>query len=241
MKAFTSMITRFVIAQIIFVFITLPFILLPRIVHFKLFYPIFLKLYFWAAKARIHNLSNSIFDEEAPVILASNHKSFTDFCFVAKQLKNPFTVIIKKEMTNNIAFRFLAWKMGLIPVDRSNYISQLKAIQKANKMIVKNKYSLILFIEGWYTFDKPIGKIKNGIVKLAKETGVKVVPIAIYGIKNTFFEEDKLVWKDVYIKHGKALSYKEYNDKTLFLDELKQRIETLYYEIEKEISPSKIN
>jgi 1-acyl-sn-glycerol-3-phosphate acyltransferase len=235
------MIIRFVIAQIIFIFITLPFILLPRKMHFKLFYPIFFKLYFWAAKTRIHNLSNNIFDEESPVILASNHKSFVDYCFVAKQLKNPFTVIIKKEMINNIAFRFLAWKMGLIPVDRTNYISQLKAIQKASNMITKDKYSLIIFIEGWYTFDKPIGNIKNGIIKLAKETGVKVVPIAIYGIKNTFYEEDKLVWKDVYIKYGKSFSYKEYNDRTLFLDELKHRIETLYYEIEKEINPSETN
>lgn len=236
MKAFTSMIIRFVIAQIIFIFISLPFIFFPRIVHFKLLYPIFFKLYYWAAKTKIHNLSDKIYNDISPSIIASNHKSFTDFCFIAKHLKSPFTIIIKKEMINNIAFKFLAWKMGLIPVDRDNSISQLKAIKKANKMIIKNKYSLIIFIEGWYTFDKPIGQIKNGIVKLAKDTEVKIVPVAIYGIKNTFFKEKKLVWKDVYIKRGKAFSYNDFNDKTLFLNELKLRIEKLYYEIEREVN-----
>lgn len=239
MKAFTSMIIRFVIAQIIFIFISLPFIFFPRIIHFKILYPLFFKLYLWAAKTKIHNLSDKAFDDVSPVILASNHKSFTDFCFVAKHLKNPFTIIIKKEMINNIAFKFLAWKMGLIPVDRANSISQLKAIQKANKMILKNKYSLILFIEGWYTFDKPIGTIKNGIVKLAKDTGVKIIPIAIYGIKNTFFKEQKLIWKNVYIKRGYPITYDEFNDKILFLKELKSRIEKLYYEIESHVNSTK--
>ena len=233
MKAFTTMIIRFVIAQIIFVFISLPFIFFPRLIHFKLLYPVFFKLYLWAAKTKIHNLSDKVYDDISPVIFASNHKSFTDFCFIAKHLKNPFTIIIKKEMVNNFIFKLLALKMGLIPLDRGDSISQLNALKKANKMILKNKYSLIIFIEGWYTFDKPIGNIKNGIVKLAQETGVPIVPVAIYGIKNTFFEEKKLLWKNVYIKRGKSLLFKNFKDKTSFLKELKSRIEQLYHEVEK--------
>lgn len=232
MKAFHFMIIRFVIAQIIFVIITLPFILLPRIIHIKLFYPVFFKLYFWAAKTKIHDLTDKSFNDISPAIFASNHKSFVDFCFIAKHLKNPFTVMIKKEMINNFAFKFLAWKMGLIPVDRNNSISQINALKKSKKMLLKNKYSLIIFIEGWYSADKPIGNIKNGIVKLAEETGVKIIPISIYGIKNDFYHEKKLVWKDVYIKFGNPFSFAEYNDKQLFLKELKSRIEKLYYEIE---------
>lgn len=233
------MIIRFVIAQIIFIFITLPFILFPRIVHIKLFYPVFFKLYLWAAKAKIHNLTDKSINETSPAIFACNHKSFIDFCFIAKHLKKPFTVMIKKEMINNIAFRFLAWKMGLIPVDRDNSISQIKAIKKANKMLIKNKYSLIIFIEGWYSIDKPVGNIKNGIVKLALETGVKIIPAALYGIKNNFYEENKLTWKNVYVKFGKPFSFSEYNDKQLFLKELKSRIEKLYYEIEEYINSKK--
>ncbi len=233
------MIIRFVIAQIIFIFITLPFILFPRIIHIKLFYPVFFKLYLWAAKAKIHNLTDNSIKVNSPVIYASNHKSFIDFCFIAKQLKNPFTVMIKKEMINNIAFRFLAWKMGLIPVDRNNSISQINSLNKAKKMLIKNKYSLIIFIEGWYAIDKPVGNIKNGIVKLAEETGVKIIPVAIYGIKNDFYQEKKLLWKNVFIKFGNPFSFSEYNDKQSFLNELKSRIEKLYYEIEEHLKSKK--
>ena len=61
------------------------------------------------------------------------------------------------------------------------------------------------------------------------------MPIAIYGIANTFIYEKKLVWKDVYIKAGESINYSSYNDKKAFLTDLQSRIEKLYLEIENEV------
>ena len=92
-----------------------------------------------------------------------------------------------------------------------------------------------MFPEGWYNFDKPVGPLKKGIAKLARETGLKVVPLAIYGIKNTFIEENKLYWKDVTINSGEPVKYSDYENDKKFLTALTKKIETLYAEIEQSL------
>ena len=46
-------------------------------------------------------------------------------------------------------------------------------------MILKKNYSLILFPEGWYHTEVPVGKLKFGIAKVAEETNAKVMPAVI--------------------------------------------------------------
>ena len=163
------MIMRFTIVQILFFIIALPLFLLPRWLHFKFLYPIFYRLYLFAPKIRVHNISKTKKITEKKIIIASNHKSFADFCYIAKYLRSPFTLITKIEAFNrNIFFKLVEWKMSLIPVDRSSTISQIEALEKAKKMILKKNYCLILFPEGWYHTDEPVGKLKFGIAKLAE-------------------------------------------------------------------------
>ncbi len=231
MKAKTSLGIRFGIALFIFIVISTPFILLPRIFHFKVLYPVFNFLFLHAAKIRSYNLTNVFFKPDKPVIFASNHKSFADFSIIVKYIKKPFTIVIKKEMLDNIFFRFLAFKMMLLPVKRGDLSSQVNVLKKASRIIKNRKYSVVIFPEGYYIPGKIIGEIKNGIAKLACETGAAVVPVAIYGIDNNFIEEKKLVWKDVYIKAGEPVNFLQYNDTKKFLDEVKIRIENLYNEI----------
>ena len=146
MKAFGKMIVRYTIVQTIFFIIALPFFLLPRWIHFKLLYPIFIKLYLFAPKIRVHNISKNKIIREKNIIIASNHKSFADFCYIAKYLRVPFTLIAKMEAFNqNVFFKIIEWKMSIIPVDRKSTVSHIAAIERAKEMILKKKYSLIIF------------------------------------------------------------------------------------------------
>ncbi|MCK4799278.1 MAG: 1-acyl-sn-glycerol-3-phosphate acyltransferase [Spirochaetes bacterium] len=234
MKINKTMIFRLICALIFWTIFFFPALFVPRRFQYKLLFPIFTKLFLFATKIRPHYCSEINLNQYSSVIYASNHKNFVDTYIVTNFLRKPFSIVLKKEMTRNPLFKFMAWKMGLIPIDRNEAISQKNAICKIKKMASKN-YSIIMFPEGWYHFDKPVGKLKRGIAKIAKETDVKVVPLAIYGILNDFIYEKKLVWKDAYLKSGKPMKYSDYDNEKLFLDALKSKIEKLYLELEHEV------
>lgn len=209
--------------------------ILPTRYLIKLLYPIFTWLFKLAPKIKVYNLSTNPIEIDEPVIYASNHKCFADFALIATFLKRPFTIMVKEEMTKIPVFNLIAKKMKLIPVLRGNQISHLKAIEKTKRVIQKDKFSVIMFPEGVYIFDKPVGPIKQGIAKIAKDTEAKIIPIAIYGVTNSFVNEKKLVWKNAYIKAGKPLNFFDYNDFDLFTKKIEQSITELYLEIEKEV------
>lgn len=236
MRTKTKMMVRYFVCGFLFYLIALPFILIPKRFHFKFFAPLFNKLYLLAPKIRLYNLSKNKFWKNYPVIYASNHKCFADFCFISSFLKTPYTILIRHDLMKNIFFRFITWKMGFIPIDRMNILSQRKALNKAKKMITKHKYSLIMFPEGWYDFDKVLGKLRKGIFKLAKDAKVNIIPIAIYGINENFVFQKKLAWKDVYIKAGDPISYRSFKKSDDMLKHLELEINKLYYEIELHVS-----
>ena len=104
--------------------------------------PIFNKLYLFAPKIRLFDLSPKKIWKNKPVIYASNHKCFADFCFISSFIKGAFTILIRSDLMKNIFFKFITWKMGFISIDRSNILSQLKALNKAKKRITKQEANI---------------------------------------------------------------------------------------------------
>jgi len=229
------MILRFALSLFIFIVVGTPFLIFPRFFHFKFLFPLFNALYRFSSKFKVYDLTDFKFELDTPAIYASNHKCFVDFCFISSNLKRPYTIMIKKEMTYNIFFKFIAWRVKLIPVKREDTVSRAKALQRAIKLIKNKNTSLIIFPEGWYSGDKPIGEIYKGIYTMAKMTNAKIVPIAIYACDNSFLDEKKLKWKNAYIKGGKPIYYKDYKNIKSFLTDLESRISLLYNEIEEEL------
>lgn len=138
-----------------------------------------------------------------------------------------------------LIYRFLSWKAQLIPVDKNNAVEQLKTINRVIKKINEKKSSLIIFPEGIHHLDKPVGKLKKGIIKIVQETGVKIIPIAIFGIDNSFLVKEKLAWKDVYLKAGEPVEYKNFNKNENFLNSLGSKITKLYLEVDEEVKSKK--
>ena len=210
-----------------------PALFIPRKFQYKTLWPIFTNLFLFATKIKPHYCSNFNLNKNGPYILASNHRAFIDTYVITKFIRSPFSIVHKIEMTQNILFKLMSWKMGLISIDRNELLSQKKAISKTKKMISKN-CSIILFPEGWYSLDEPVGKLKRGIAKIAKETDIEVLPMAIYGIDNNFVYEDKLSWRNVYLKAGTPIKYNDYKDEKHFLESLKTKIKELYLSLKKE-------
>jgi len=233
-------INKFIVVRLYFVLIIwcslfFPTVFLPGKIRFRFFWPIFSKLFLFATKLKPHHLSDFNIESFGNVIYACNHKCFVDTYFITNLLRKPFTLVFRGSVFKSKLFKFMAWRAGLIPIEKSNSISTKEAFEKVRKKVDK-KHSIIIFPEGWYCDDKPVGEMKRGVAKIANELNILTVPIAIYGISNDFRLEKKLLWRDVYIKAGRPIDYKDFNDETLYLDHLKSRIEELYYEIEAEVT-----
>jgi 1-acyl-sn-glycerol-3-phosphate acyltransferase len=233
MKANKYLIFRFIATLVFWSVFFLPAIFVPRILQYKTLWPIFCNLFLFAAKVKAYYMSPEIdLNKQGSVMYACNHKSLVDTYIIVKFLRKPFTIVFKKEMLENPAYRFMSWKMALVPMDRNETSGQIKAIAKIKKMISK-KHSVIFFPEGYHIIDEKIAKLKRGVAKIAKETGIEVVPMAIYGIKNTFIYE-KVRMKNAYLKAGKGIKYSDYGDDEAFIAALRSKIEALYDELEKE-------
>ena len=102
---------------------------------------------------------------------------------------------------------------------------------------------MIYFPEGGFFFDKPVGKFRKGIVKIAKESQCIVVPLVIFGAGkyNDFLYDEKCIWKKIYIDSGTPMKYSYYQDNQKFLDELSNSIEKMYMELENNFTKKKIN
>ncbi len=229
---------RLNLALIIWTVLFFPLVFIPLRFQYRFFWPIFIKMFLYATKIKARNLSKIDINKYKGVIFASNHKTFADTYLIINFLRNPFSILYRKDIIKNPFIKFMFWRAGLIPIEKSDSILSLKAFSKIKNKL-KNKISIIFFPEGWYVTDKSVGQIKKGISFIAKETDSLIIPVAIYSKEFNFLFEDKLYWKEFYINAGEPLKYSDFNNSDIFLQELKNRIENLYIEIENQIKENK--
>jgi glycerol-3-phosphate dehydrogenase (NAD(P)+) len=134
----------------------------------------FFLLYF-----RFQRIGREHIPKHGPVLIASNHRSFLDPFVIACMARRPMYYVAKKEI-----FRYnrvLAWllaSLGAFPVDRGagdgEFIDTAKAILARGDIV-------LMFPEGTRTRPGALGRPKRGVGRLALETGVPVVPVAVIG------------------------------------------------------------
>ncbi len=133
----------------------------------------FFHLYF-----RLSRIGREHIPQEGPVIFAANHRSFLDPFVIATMVRRPIYYVAKKELFRN---RVQAWflnALGAFPVDRGHADQDMVETAKA---ILARGDCVLIFPEGTRVRPGPLGKAKRGVGRLALETGVPVVPIAVIG------------------------------------------------------------
>ncbi len=132
---------------------------------------------------------------EGPVVFVSNHMStletFVFPCIIVPIKK--MTFVIKDVLTSIPAFGPIMKSLDPIVVSRKNSKQDLINVIKKGKDIIANGTSVVLFPEGTRREEFDSEKFNSLGIKLAKESGVPVIPIAI---KTDFWGNGKLI-KDI--------------------------------------------
>lgn len=159
------------------------------------------------------------------VIIATNHLSVTDpltvahFLYIGTRRWPTFTM--KDAVMKIPVVRSVAKSTGQIPIKR-NSADAVKALGEAEKALVEDGSSVIIYPEGTCTRDPELWPMtaKNGVARLALTTGVPVIPVAHWGEQHLLPYGEKKPHllpprKRVQFRAGPAVDLSEFRDQPI--------------------------
>jgi 1-acyl-sn-glycerol-3-phosphate acyltransferase len=176
---------------------------------------------------------------KGPVILAGNHLSYADWLFVPLVLPRMVRFVAKAEYFTGTGLKGWAQRTffsstGNIPIDRSGATAAEGALISAKGVLAEGGIFGI-YPEGTRSHDGRLYRGKTGVARLALETGVPVVPVAVIGTDVIAPPGKKFgkVHRPV-VKFGKPMDFSRYagmeNDRQILravTDEIMYEIMTL--------------
>jgi 1-acyl-sn-glycerol-3-phosphate acyltransferase len=121
----------------------------------------------------VHNVP-----KEGPVVLAPNHFSQWDHFFAGVYLRRQVRFMAKSQLFDSRIIEFIFFHGGVFPVRRGNRDDE--AFITAETILGKGGLVLI-YAEGGRSRTRELGEPKPGVGRLALESGVPIVPVAIHG------------------------------------------------------------
>ena len=122
---------------------------------------------------------------DGPAILASNHLAVADSFYLPLVAPRRITFLAKQEYFTGTGLkgRAIAWfytVAGQVPIDRTDADSAQAALTTAERILSEGKL-LGMYPEGTRSPDGRLYKGKTGLARLALQTGVPVIPVAMVG------------------------------------------------------------
>ncbi|RJF99455.1 lysophospholipid acyltransferase family protein [Noviherbaspirillum saxi] len=143
---------------------------------------------------------------DSPAIVLSKHQSAWETIFLFYALPRPLVYVFKKEL---LYIPFFGWGLALlrmIPIDRSKAKDAFAHVVEQGKKRLAGGQWIIMFPEGTRSYVGKQGKYKSGGTRLAIDTGVPVIPIALNAgecwAKNSFIKKPGLITVSI----GKPIS-----------------------------------
>lgn len=120
-----------------------------------------------------------------PVLLAANHVSYPDFMFIER-------AAVSRERYVRFLTRYDVWqvpvvswfmdRMGHVPVDRA---APAGAYLHARRLLRAGE-AVCAFPEAGISYSFTVRPLMRGVMSLARETGIPVVPVAVWGTQRIF-------------------------------------------------------
>ena len=153
--------------------------------------------------------------EEGAAILASNHLSYADWLFMPLTLSRRVTFVAKAEYFTSPGIKGWFQKKfftgaGQVPIDRSGANAAEGAMKSAMKILGEGDLFGI-YPEGTRSHDGKLYRGKTGVARLALETKVPVIPVAVVGTDVVAPPGKKFgTWTRPVVRFGKPLDFSRY-------------------------------
>ncbi|MDT5347014.1 MAG: 1-acyl-sn-glycerol-3-phosphate acyltransferase [Mycobacterium sp.] len=148
-------------------------------------------------------------------ILASNHLAVADSFFLPLVVRRRITFLAKAEYFTGAGLKgwFTRWfytVAGQVPIDRSDADAAQAALDTAERLLGQGKL-LGMYPEGTRSPDGRLYKGKTGLARLALETGVPVIPVAMVGTNKVNPPGSKM-WRfgRVTVRFGKPMDFSRF-------------------------------
>jgi 1-acyl-sn-glycerol-3-phosphate acyltransferase len=153
--------------------------------------------------------------DSGPAILASNHLAVVDSFVKPLVITRRITFLAKAEYFTGTGPKgwFKRWfytVAGQVPIDRTNADAAQAALDTAKRLLDDGKL-LGMYPEGTRSPDGRLYKGKTGLARLALETGVPVIPVALIGT-DKFNPPGTVMWRParVTMRVGKPLDFSRF-------------------------------
>jgi 1-acyl-sn-glycerol-3-phosphate acyltransferase len=131
-------------------------------------------LFFYRARA----IGTEHVPASGAVILAPNHFSQWDHFFAAVYLRRKICFMAKSQLFTNPIITWILSHGGAFPIRRGHRDEE--AFKTASAILDRGD-TLLIYAEGGRSRSGGLGEPKPGVGKIALESGVPVVPVAIHG------------------------------------------------------------
>ena len=144
---------------------------------------------------------------DGPVIIAPNHFSFLDHFFVAVYLRRKVHFMAKSQLFKR-PMQFIYTHGGVFPVRRGHQDEE--AFVTAETVLARGDI-VVMYAEAGRSRTGELGNPRNGLGRLALESGAAVVPTAIAGTERVR-NWKRLQFPKVTVQFGEPLKFEQVSD-----------------------------
>lgn len=116
--------------------------------------------------------------KQGPAILAPNHLSQMDHFFCGVYLRRNIRFMGKSQLFGPPVLTWILYHGGAFPVRRGHMDEEAF---KTSRIVLEHGNLLLIYAEGGRSRSGELGKPRPGVGRIALETGVPVIPVAIHG------------------------------------------------------------
>jgi 1-acyl-sn-glycerol-3-phosphate acyltransferase len=127
---------------------------------------------------RLRAIGTKNVPREGALVLAPNHFSQMDHFFIAVYLRRKVRFMAKSQMFGPPVLTYVYKHGGVFPVRRGHHDEE--AFKTAYEILDQGGM-LLVYAEGGRSRSEELGEPKPGIGRIALESGVPIVPVAIHG------------------------------------------------------------
>ena len=151
-----------------------------------------------------------------PAIMASNHLAVADSFYLPLVVSRRITFLAKAEYFTGTGLRGMLKRWfftaaGQVPIDRADSDAAEAALNTAKRLLGEGKL-LGMYPEGTRSPDGRLYKGKSGLARLALESGVPVIPVAMIGT-DVVNPPGSRMWRfgRVTVKFGKPMDFSRFD------------------------------